>query len=77
LYSYSRRTVIPTNQSSQGLNYHPKRPIVPAACVAEDDLSGHQWEDKSLVLSSLDHQCRGMSGWGGGRGCRLSERTPS
>lgn len=30
------------------------RPITPAAYVAEDELVGHQWKEKSLVLPMLD-----------------------
>jgi len=30
------------------------KPIAPAAYVAEDDLVGHQREEKPLVLSRLD-----------------------
>jgi len=29
-------------------------PMAPAAYVVEDGLIGHQWEDKTLVLSRLD-----------------------
>jgi len=38
------------------------RPMAPATYVAEDGLVGHQWEEKPLVLTRLDPQCRGMSG---------------
>jgi len=30
------------------------RPMAPGACVAEDGFVGHQWEEKPLILPSLD-----------------------
>jgi len=46
--------------------------MAPATYVAEDGLWGHQWEQKPLVLGSLDApsvtECQGgegVSGWGG------------
>jgi len=48
---------------------HMRRPMTPAAYVAEDGLVGHQWDEKPLVLPMLDPpQCKGMSGQGDGKG---------
>jgi len=44
------------------------RPMAPVAYVAEDDLVGHQWKEKPLVLPRLDLQGRRMSGKGGEEG---------
>jgi len=33
---------------------HMDRAMAPAACVAEDGLFGHQWEEKPFVLPRLD-----------------------
>jgi len=41
--------------------------MAPATYVAENGLGGNQWEERPLIVSRLDAQCRGMSGWGGGR----------
>jgi len=44
-----------------------------------DDLAGHQWKEKPLVLLRLDPRCRGLCVWGGskegwiGRGNTLLE----
>lgn len=58
-------------KSSQRLNHHPETPPgqthVSSAYAAEDDLAGHQREEKSLVLTRMD-QCRGISGLGGRKG---------
>jgi len=50
--------------------------MAPAVYVAEDGLVGHQWEEKSLVLCqgwTPPTQCRGISGWGGGKGWVVGE----
>jgi len=44
------------------------RPMIPASYVAVNDLVGHQWEEKPLVLPRLVPQCREISGWGGRKG---------
>jgi hypothetical protein len=51
------RATISTNQnpqSSQGLIYHQRVNVAPAAYVAEDGLVLHQWEERSLVLRRLN-----------------------
>ena len=35
---------------------HMEGPMAPAAYVAEDDLVGHQWEERSLGLRVFDAQ---------------------
>jgi hypothetical protein len=44
----------PESQSSQGLDHQPKVPMAPAAYIAEDDIVGHQWEEKPLGLRVIN-----------------------
>jgi len=52
------RTAIPTNQSSQGLNHHPKstqRQIHGSTCICSREWPcGHQLEEQPLVLPRLN-----------------------
>jgi len=41
------------------------RPLAPAACVAEDGLVEHQWEEKPCVLPRLDTSVYGNVREGG------------